>query len=194
MYGLSQLWSDLGADIARSGAKSADFNAPSASLVRRTGTLLTPSLLSILIYRHSHWLHQKGCFRLGALLARLNLMVHRIQIDPAVRIGPGLYIPHTVGVILECNAGRNLTVYAAALAPRRGCSPPSGELDRPEIGDDVTIGAYAIVDGPHRIGNDVRISPQAVVTVSIPPGRVVVTSLLLSRSASIRSISAAFFE
>jgi serine O-acetyltransferase len=78
-------------------------------------------------------------------------------------------ILHSVGVVINTNvrAGRNLVIYhGVTLGEERHKSPT--------LGDNVYIGAGAKVIGGVRIGSDVRIGANAVVTKDVPDGATVV--------------------
>src|ERR1039457_2251482 len=84
-------------------------------------------------------------------------------------IAPGFVIVHSLGVVINTNvrAGRNFVVYHnVTVGAVRNRSPI--------VGDNVYIGAGAIVIGGVRIGSDVRIGANAVVTKDVPDGATVV--------------------
>ena len=47
-------------------------------------------------------------------------------------------------------------------------------MDRPRIGDNVSVGANAVIIGPIRIGNNVTVGAGAVVVKDVPDNAVVV--------------------
>ena len=125
-----------------------------------------PGTMCCALHRLAHWLWCKEWRRAAGLLARINYVVHKAEIAPGASIGPGMYLPHTVGVLFQAHAGSGLTLYTnCQVAPRRA-TPACGAVpqDAPVLGNDVTIGAYAVVLGPARIGDAARIGPAAVVT------------------------------
>lgn len=98
---------------------------------------------------------------------------YHIRIPPAARIGPGLYIGHfgDVGVNsravigANCNISQGVSVGQASRGRRQGY---------PVIGDNVFIGPGAKVIGRVRIGDNVAIGANCVVTRDIPDNAVVV--------------------
>lgn len=80
-------------------------------------------------------------------------------------IGPGLYIPHPVGVVLSpAELGRNVSVIHAVTVGMG----PDGRF--PRIGDEVFIGAGARIIGDIELGDGAKIGANAVVVKDVPPG------------------------
>ena len=164
-------WS-LNADIVRLNRYASNFSGGRITWMRRVSSLLTPPLLCGALYRLSHWLYVKGLRSAARWLAVLNYGWHKAAIAPAASIGPGLYIPHTVGVVFSGHAGRNLTLYArAAVGPDRihdWLGPVSG--DSPRLGDGITVGVGSIVRGGITIGSRTKIGARVLVLESLPAG------------------------
>lgn len=166
----------LNEDVAAYARFSADFIGHDLRWTRRLGILLTPSLLCSAAYRVSHLLWCKGWQRLAWGVARANYLLHKCWIPPYAVIRGGLYIPHTVGVFFEGHAGRNFTLYTNVYVTS---SVGDGSRRVPEaipvFGDDVTVGAYAVVQGRVRIGSGVKIGPASIVCESVPENAYVVS-------------------
>lgn len=111
------------------------------------------------------------------LAARL---VHRhyslkfgIDIHPMTHIGPGLYIGHFGGIIVspsavlgrDCNLSPGVVIGIASRGKRKGT---------PALGDRVYIGPGAKLNGGIRVGDDVAIGANCVVTQDVPDHAVVV--------------------
>lgn len=80
------------------------------------------------------------------------------------------HLPHGLyGIVVTHNAvmGKNVTIYHQVTIGQ-------GKDGAPKIGDDVQIGAGAIIIGNVVIGNRVKIGAGCVVTDSIPDGATVV--------------------
>ena len=100
-------------------------------------------------------------------------LVTGIQIDMQVKIGPGLYIGHggklvvhnNVRIGSNCNLSTGVVVGIAGRGESRGV---------PIIGDRVFIAPGAKVIGKVTIGDDVAIGANAVVTKDVPSKAVVV--------------------
>lgn len=84
------------------------------------------------------------------------------------RIGGGCYIQHGFSTIIYAESiGDNFWVNQQVTIGDSGKGIPS-------IGNNVRIGAGAIVIGPIKIGNDVRIGAGAIVVNDIPDGATVI--------------------
>src|SRR5450631_1590712 len=106
---------------------------------------------------------------LAAIIYRLNALITHATIGRNADIAPGFVILHSVGVVINTNvrAGRNLVLYhGVTLGAERNKSPI--------LGDNVYIGAGAKVIGGVRIGSDVKIGANAVVTKDVPDGATVI--------------------
>ena len=96
------VWRSLGADLERANEQAAGFIcARRLGILRRASLLFTPPILCCLFYRISHALHRSGRRTLARSVARFNYLLHKVAIAPGSEIGPGLYLPHTVGVIFH---------------------------------------------------------------------------------------------
>jgi serine O-acetyltransferase len=169
---LAGVWQLLNADIAATSGYAADFFGKGMSLPRRISILLMPGVMCCALHRLAHWAWDRHWPGLARTLARLNYVLHKADISPAASVGPGLYIPHTVGIMFHGKAGKSLTLYAyCQVSPERLNPPGSVRLDdAPLIGDGVTIGAYSIVIGSLILGDGVRIGPQVVVKQNVEAG------------------------
>lgn len=104
------------------------------------------------------------------LLTDRILAVSGAELQPSSRIGPGVVLKHTTGLVVGGGvvAGRHLTLHQNVTL---GDKHPYG--GQPLLGDDVTIGAGACVLGPIRVGDRVVIAANAVVTTDVPDDCVV---------------------
>jgi serine O-acetyltransferase len=111
------------------------------------------------------------------------MILHHAIIDPAAEIGPGLYIPHPSGVIFRGTAGANLTLYSVVIVgPLRSLPyPGAGNQQCPNIGDDVSIGAFALILGPVTVGSRARVGARAVVTQDVAADAALVATHVLPR-------------
>jgi serine O-acetyltransferase len=142
---------------------------------RLTILLFSPGAQASVLYRFGHRLYavRRGARFLAPLrvayliAARLVEIMTGIQLNPAARIGPGLYIGHFGGVIIgggvvmgaRCNLSQGVTLGLGGRGGRRGS---------PMLGDRVYVGPGAKVLGPIALGNDVAIGANAVVTRDVP--------------------------
>jgi serine O-acetyltransferase len=97
-------------------------------------------------------------------------VVTGIRIDPGARIGGGLYIGHSGGIVIgPAQIGRNCNIA-------HGVTIGSDGIDRdaqPTIGDRVLIAAGAKVFGRLSVGPDAMVGANSVVTKSVPARHVV---------------------
>jgi len=121
------------------------------------------SLTQILV-RATHYCHARGLRLPGLVLYRVTSLVGQAVVGRGAQLGPGLVIFHSNGITInsQVRAGKNLTLqHEVTLGYADGS---------PVLGDNVFVGAGAKVIGPVRIGNDVRIGANAVVTRDLPDG------------------------
>lgn len=129
---------------------------------------------------HAVWAHRLA-HRLWK--ARLNLFAHwvayvaraitGIEIHPAAKIGPRLFIDHGMGVVIgeTAEVGADVTIYHGVTLG--GVSLEKGKR-HPTIESGVVIGAGAKVLGAITIGANTRIGANAVVVRDISANQVVV--------------------
>lgn len=147
-------------------------------------------ILSLVVAkRHGHRGHWWGKYALGlhalfrpiylvietfsSPLARLWTMPYQfmtlplgLEIPLGTRIGRGLTLSHTSGVVIHTRAvlGNNCTIHSGVVIGGKGLGKA------PNIGNNVYIGANAILVGDIRIGDNVTIGAGALVTNDIPTG------------------------
>lgn len=118
-----------------------------------------------ILYRCMRFCQTHSLKPLALLVYRLNAMVSHVVIGRGADLGPGLVILHSFGIVInsEVRAGRNLVLeHGVTIGAEKGLSPV--------LGDNVFIGAGAKVIGGVRIGSDVKIGANAVVTSDLPDG------------------------
>ncbi|MCC2668575.1 MAG: Serine acetyltransferase [Armatimonadetes bacterium] len=120
---------------------------------------------SQILYRLMRFCQQRRLRPLAMVLYRVNAAVGHAVIGRDADLGPGLVILHSFGIVInsEVRAGRNLVLeHGVTIGAEKGRSPV--------LGDNVFIGAGAKIIGPVRIGSDVKIGANAVVTRDLPDG------------------------
>jgi len=118
-----------------------------------------------LLYRTMRYCQTRGLKPLAMFLYRLNAGMGHAVIGRDADLGPGLVILHSLGIVInsEVRAGRNLVLeHGVTIGAEKGRSPV--------LGDNVFIGAGAKIIGPVRVGSDVKIGANAVVTRDLPDG------------------------
>jgi len=134
---------------------------------------LTPGFQFVFWLRVQRWL--KSIPILGPFLRRIiwygTTIWFSCDVDPQVEIGPGLYTPHPIGIVIGggVRIGANVSVLQNVTLGRVATE----HLD-PVIGDNVEIGAGAVILGSVSIGHDAKIGANSVVLKDVPPGAVAV--------------------
>lgn len=171
----------LGRLAARTRAAVATMRQDVDSVVERDPAARTPLEVALLYPGvHAVWAHRvaHALWGAGALLpARALSQAARfatgIEIHPAARLGPGLFIDHGMGVVIGETAvvGRDVTIYHGVTLGGTSLDPGKRH---PTVGDRVTIGAGAKVLGNLTVGSDSRIGANAVLVRTVDPHSVVV--------------------
>lgn len=109
---------------------------------------------------------------LGYLLKRIGGVGSGCDFPLGFSCGPGLKLPHLNGIIVSSQArlGKGCKLYHQVTL---GISE-SSEKGAPYIGDNCVIGAGAKIIGPVKVGSNVKIGANAVVTKDVPPNSTVV--------------------
>lgn len=132
-----------------------------------------PGVHALWIQRLAHWFWMRGFLFVGRFISHVNRFLTGIEIHPAARLGPGLFIDHGMGVVIgeTTEVGENVTIY-------QGVTLGGTSLERkkrhPTIGDNVVIGAGAKILGPFTVGDNSKIGSASVVVNEVPPNSVVV--------------------
>lgn len=152
---------------------------------------LSPGTVASIHHRAAHWAWNGRS--LAHLAARLPLLVLQrfvevwtgIGIAPQATIGPGLYVGHFGGVIVNGDAvlgthvslSQGVTIGVAGRGAQRGT---------PVLGDRVYVAPGAKLFGPISLGDDVAVGANAVVNRDVPARGVVggVPARLLSTAGS----------
>ncbi|MGB9688650.1 serine O-acetyltransferase [Thermogutta sp.] len=124
-------------------------------------------------YTKSHAIFRYVIYPFAKLYLRRLRYKLGISIPPETQIGSGFYIGHFGGIVVNerciigknCNLSHGVTLGQVNRGPRKGC---------PIIGDNVYIGPGAKIIGAVRVGNNVAIGANCVVTKDVPDNAVVV--------------------
>lgn len=137
--------------------------------------LLGPNVRAVITYRIAHLLHRRGWTPIAMYLRARALRQSGAEIHPAARIGAGLYLVHSSGIVIGPNSvvGRNCTLHqGVTLGPPRPAVTDVDEADT-VLGDGVVLGAHVVVMSGVRIGDGAVVGANAVVTRDVPAGTVV---------------------
>lgn len=140
--------------------------------------LLAPSVHAILLFRLAAYIARTPFRPLAFLLRSAGVVWAGTEIHPDARIGPGLFLLHSTGVVIgggarlgsDCRISQGVTIGTLDRGSRdKGWGSPT-------IGDRVVIGANAVILGPCCIGDDAVVGANSVVTHDVPPAVVVAGS------------------
>ncbi len=161
------MWQTLKIDIHS--VRSRDPAARSTAEI----ILCYPGLHALWGYRLSHFFWTHHLKLVGRMTSSFFRWLTGIEIHPAAKIGPGLFIDHGMGVVIGETAelGSNVTLFQGVTLG--GKSWQKGKR-HPTIGDNVVVGAGAKVLGGFDVGARSRIGANAVVVKSVPADSVVV--------------------
>jgi len=131
-----------------------------------------PGLHALWGHRIAACLWARGLHLLGRGVSHVVRAITGIEIHPAARIGPGLFIDHGMGVVIGETAeiGADVTLYHGVTLG--GTSLEKGKR-HPTLENRVVVGAGAKILGPITVGAGSRIGANAVVVKSVPPNAVV---------------------
>ncbi|MGV1003305.1 MAG: serine O-acetyltransferase [Candidatus Nanopelagicales bacterium] len=144
-----------------------------AARSRMEVALCYSGLHAVWAHRVTHRLWHQEHYLTARALSQFTRFLTGVEIHPAAKLGPGLFIDHGMGVVIgeTAEVGEDVTIYHGVTLG--GTSLEKGKR-HPTIGDRVTIGAGAKVLGPIEIGHDSRIGGNAVVVRSVGEQSVVV--------------------
>jgi serine O-acetyltransferase len=166
----------LGATAAeiRRDVAAAHSRDPAAKGVSTLEILLTwPGVQALLAHRLAHALQHARVPLLPRLIAAAARTLTGVEIHPAAKIGPGLFIDHGMGVVIGETAqiGANVTIYQGVTLGGTGFA--TGKR-HPTVQDNVTIGSGAKLLGPITVGHGSKIGANSTVIHDVPPNCTVV--------------------
>jgi len=164
------LYSDLArqAELEGRAAATPSFGA----LLRR---LLHHRFLPIVLCRMSRAARLRAIPILPELLTYLNIVLFGLEVTPRCEIGPGIFFPHPSGTVVGAwRIGCNVTILQGVTLGAKIMDLGFDAKLRPEVGDNVLLGAGAKILGGIRIGDNVTVGANSVVVDSVEGGITVV--------------------
>jgi len=145
------------------------------SLMKMAGYFfIHPGFMAVALYRFASICYPKGLAgRMAAkFLWRLNNFINACDISSHAVIGPGLHLPHPMGVVIgAATIGAHVTILQnVTVGVRQLTHPVDYPTYYPVIGDHVILGAGTVIVGALTIGDRAVIGANAVVTKNIPAG------------------------
>lgn len=127
---------------------------------------------AIQTHRLAHWLWNKGREDFALYLQSRSSAVFQTDIDPAAKIGRGLFLDHATGIVVGRTASIGDNVSILQNVTLGGTGKESGDR-HPKIGCGVLIGSGAKVLGNIEIGDCSRIAAGSVVLKPVPANKTV---------------------
>ena len=135
--------------------------------------LLYSGVQAVWLHRLAHWLWQHQWLFLGRLVSHLNRWLTGVEIHTGAKIGRRVFIDHGMGVVIgeTAEVGNDVLIYHGVVL---GGTSLAKVKRHPTIGNNVVIGAGAIVLGPITVGDNAKIGAGSVVVRPVPAGATVV--------------------
>lgn len=126
-----------------------------------------PGFHALELHRIAHWLHNLKIPFFPRLISSLTRWFTGVEIHPGAVIGKGVFIDHGMGVVIGETAivGDYTLIYQDVTLG--GTGKESGKR-HPTLGKYVIVGAGAKVLGNIEVGDDVRIGAGAIVLRDVP--------------------------
>ena len=135
--------------------------------------LCYPGVHALAFHRVAHAIWRRGWPVPARFLSHIARFLTGIEIHPAARLGPGLFIDHGMGVVIgeTAEVGENVTLLQGVTL---GGTSLKREKRHPTLGNNVVVGAGAKIIGGFKIGDGSRIGAGSVVVREVPTNSVVV--------------------
>src|SRR5437660_10214993 len=135
--------------------------------------LCYPGVHALAFHRVAHRLWNWGWTTTARFTSHVARFMTGIEIHPAAKVGPGLFIDHGMGVVIgeTAEVGENVTLLQGVTL---GGTSLKREKRHPTLGNNVVVGAGAKIIGAFKIGDGSRIGAGSVVVREVPTNSVVV--------------------
>jgi serine O-acetyltransferase len=135
--------------------------------------LCYPGVHALVFHRLAHAIWRRGWKIPARFLSHIARFLTGIEIHPAAKLGPGLFIDHGMGVVIgeTSEVGENVTLLQGVTL---GGTSLKREKRHPTLGNNVVVGAGAKIIGAFKIGDGSRIGAGSVVVREVPSNSVVV--------------------
>jgi len=135
--------------------------------------LCYPGLRAVWLHHIAHFLWKKGLKLVGRYISHINRFLTGIEIHPGAEIGRRFFIDHGAGVVIGETSiiGDDVTIYQGVVL---GGVSLEKRKRHPTIGNEVVIGAGAIILGPIKVGDCAKIGANSVVLRDVKPYTTVV--------------------
>src|SRR5262249_43419444 len=135
--------------------------------------LCYPGVHALALHRLAHRLWGAGWYVSARLVSHVSRFLTGIEIHPAARLGPGVFIDHGMGVVIgeTAEVAENVTRCQGGTL---GGTSLKREKRHPTLERSVVVGTGAAVMGAITVGEGTRIGAGSVVVHDVPPNSVVV--------------------
>ena len=130
--------------------------------------LFFKGFLALQTHRVANWLWREGRETLAFYLQSRSSEVFQVDINPAARIGSGVFIDHGTGIVIGETAVVGDDVSMLHGVTLGGTGAERGDR-HPKIGRGVLLGAGAKVLGNITIGDYAKVASGSVVLKPVPP-------------------------
>ena len=122
---------------------------------------------AIQTHRLAHWLWEQGRRDFALYLQSRSSEVFQCDINPAAKIGRGIFVDHATGLVVGQTAvvGDNVSILHSVTLG--GTGKEDGDR-HPKVGDGVLIGAGAKILGNIPVGNCSRVAAGSLVLKPVP--------------------------
>src|SRR5690242_16142399 len=131
--------------------------------------LFFKGFLALQTHRVAHWLWSEGRETLAFYLQSRSSERFQVDINPATRIGRGVFVDHGTGIVIGETAVVGDDVSMLQGVTLGGTGAERGDR-HPKIGRGVLLGAGAKVLGNITIGDYAKVASGSVVLKPVPPG------------------------
>jgi serine O-acetyltransferase len=134
--------------------------------------LLYPGVQAVWLHRLAHRLWKHNQLFLGRLVSHVNRWLTGVEIHPGAKFGRRVFIDHGMGVVIgeTAEVGDDVLIYSGVVL---GGTSLEKVKRHPTIGNNVLIGAGAIVLGPITVGDNAKIGAGSVVVRPVSAGATV---------------------
>lgn len=136
---------------------------------------IAPQVHALVLYRLGSSLRGTPFWPLAYLLKSLGIVWAGADIHPKAQIGPGFVLAHGPGVTIgaDVRAGRNLRVNSGTNIGAMRMTEPLDPSRPTYLGDNVFVGANAMILQDCHIGDGAVVGANSVVTKDVEPLTVV---------------------
>jgi serine O-acetyltransferase len=131
--------------------------------------LFFKGFLALQTHRVAHWLYTEGRETMAFYLQSRSSELFQVDINPATRIGRGVFVDHGTGIVIGETAVIGDDVSMLQGVTLGGTGAERGDR-HPKVGKGVLLGAGAKVLGNIKIGDYAKIASGSVVLKDVPAG------------------------